>query len=164
MKICFGTDGWRGVISREFTFDNVRRVTAAIALHVEESGSASKGVAVGYDRRFLSDSYAREAAGVLAARGIPVKLAPAYLPTPVVSWAVKDQGLAGGIVVTASHNSAEWNGIKFKEPFGGSSRTWVNERIEIYLRESVPPGDEIPCLGIEEAASAGLLQTVQSFR
>jgi alpha-D-glucose phosphate-specific phosphoglucomutase len=157
MKIRFGTDGWRGVISRDFTFDNVRRLTWAIAAYFEEQGLAGRGVAVGYDRRFLSAQYAAEAAGVLAARGVPVRLATEYLPTPAVAWAVRDQELAGGIVITASHNPPEWNGIKFKESFGGSSRGSVNERVEEILDGATPPGEEIACLPVAEARGEGIV-------
>jgi alpha-D-glucose phosphate-specific phosphoglucomutase len=167
MKIRFGTDGWRGVISRDFTFDNVRRVTTAIAAYLESEGAATRGLAVGHDRRFLSDRYAAEAVGVLTARGIPVRWSADYLPTPAISWAVKHQQLAGGIMITASHNPAEWNGVKFKEPFGGSSRGAVNEKIEGILHGATPPGEEIECLAVEEARRQGLvdeLEVWESYR
>ena len=163
MRIRFGTDGWRGVISRDFTFANLRRVVWAIASALEETGQAGRGVAVAFDRRFLSDQYAAEAAGVLGARGIPVRLGAQSLPTPVLSWAVKHQRLAGGIMITASHNPPEWNGLKFKEPFGGSSRGAVNERIEALLWESAPPGDRIPCLDARECRQRGLLEDLDAW-
>lgn len=164
MRIKFGTDGWRGVISRDFTFANVRRVVSAIGAYLEEQGTATRGVAVAYDRRFLSDRYAAEAAGVLAARGIPVRLGAEALPTPVLSWAVKHQGLAGGVMITASHNPPEWNGVKVKEPFGGSSRTSVNQRIEAILHGgATPEGDAIPCLGAAEARRKGLLAELDAW-
>ncbi|HSH70700.1 MAG TPA: phosphoglucomutase/phosphomannomutase family protein [Deferrisomatales bacterium] len=149
--IRFGTDGWRGVVGREFTFANVRRVAAAIAAHLEEQGTAGRGVAVGYDRRFLSEGFAAEVAGVLAARGVPVLLADAHLPTPALSWGVREQGLAGGIMVTASHNPYEWNGVKFKEPFGGSARAVTNAAVETLLDREFPDGESIPCLPLDEA-------------
>jgi alpha-D-glucose phosphate-specific phosphoglucomutase len=163
MRIKFGTDGWRGVISRDFTFANVRRVVWAIASFLEETGAATRGVAVAYDRRFLSDQYAAEAAGVLAARGIPVRLGTESLPTPVLSWAVRDQGLAGGIMVTASHNPPEWNGVKFKEPFGGSARSIVNERIEGLLQEAAPEGERVSCLDLPECRKRGLLEDLRAW-
>ncbi len=156
MKICFGTDGWRGVISRDFTFDNLRRMMAAIASFLEAAGLAARGVAVGYDRRFLSAEYAAEAAGVLAARGIRVLLADRPVPTPVVSWAVRHLGLGGGVVITASHNPPEWNGVKFKEPEGCAARQTTSRRIEGFLEE-VPEGRAVPCLGPDEARRRGLL-------
>lgn len=156
MTIGFGTDGWRGVISREFTFNNVRRVAAAIGSYLIEERLADKGVAVGYDRRFLSGEYAAEAAGVLGAMGIPTKLAPKDAPTPLVSWAVKKQDMAGGIMITASHNPPQWNGVKFKESFGGSSRGVVNKRIEKFLLDEIPDGSQIKCLSVGEMREKGL--------
>jgi phosphomannomutase len=157
VTIRFGTDGWRGVISRDFTFDSLRRVVAAVGEYLSRVGSTTAGVAVGYDRRFLSEHYAREAAGVLAARGVPVYLAREAVPTPLVSWAVRAQQLAGGLVITASHNPPEWNGLKFKESFGGAARTRVSREIEEILAAGVPPGEEVPCLSLEEAARRDLL-------
>ncbi|GAB4270988.1 MAG: phosphoglucomutase/phosphomannomutase family protein [Deferrisomatales bacterium] len=162
MTIRFGTDGWRGVISREFTFDNLRRVVAAVACYLEEQGSAPRGVAVGYDRRFLSEAYAAEAAGVLAARDIPVRLSPGPVPTPLVSWAVREQGLAGGLMITASHNPPEWNGLKFKEPFGGSARAAVNRRIEELL-DGVGPGDAVACRDLAGARREGLVEDLDPW-
>lgn len=163
MTVRFGTDGWRGVMARDFTFSNVRRVVAAVAGYLEEQGTAARGVALGYDRRFLSDPFAREAAGVLAARGIPVQLSPSSLPTPMLSWAVRDRGLAGGLVITASHNPPEWNGIKFKEPFGGASRNAVTARIEEILHGRVPPGDAVACLPLDEARAKGLVTELDTW-
>src|SRR5438105_14618118 len=93
--IKFGTDGWRAVIADDFTFENVRRVAGAIASYVLKHEDASRGVIVGYDTRFGSPRFARIAAEVLAAAGIPVKLANDYSPTPAISLAVKNQGAAG---------------------------------------------------------------------
>lgn len=125
----FGTDGWRGVISREVTFDSVRAVTQA-ALDAFPPEQLDRGVLVGFDRRFLSDRYAAEVAAVVAGNGRPCLLAPAYLPSPVLAHAVKAQRAGLGIVVTASHNPPEWNGLKFKEPFGGSAAPETTARIE----------------------------------
>ena len=118
--IKFGTDGWRGIIADDFTFDNVRRVAGAIAAYVLKHEDARRGLIVGYDTRFLSQRVARIAAEVLAEAGIPVKLANDYTPTPAISFAVKQLGAAGGVVVTSSHNPWNWNGVKFKGKFGGS--------------------------------------------
>src|SRR5260370_41703719 len=113
-EIKFGTDGWRGIIADDFTFDNVRRVAGAIASYVLKHEDAQRGVFVGYDTRFASQPAAQVAAELIAAAGIPVELANAYTPTPAVSYAVKTSGAAGGVMVTSSHNPWNWNGVKFK--------------------------------------------------
>ena len=128
--IKFGTDGWRAVIADDFTFDNVRRVAGAIASYVLKHEDASHGVIVGYDTRFGSPRFARVAAEVLAEAGIPVKLVNDYTPTPAVSLAVKNQGAAGGVVITSSHNPWNWNGVKFKGKFGGSATPAIMKVIE----------------------------------
>ena len=116
--IRFGTSGWRGVIAEEVTFANLRRLVAAIATHLVGTGTAPKGVFVGFDTRFLSDRFAREAAAILAARGIPVTLSPAPVPTPVVAHAIVSGRRAGGINITASHNPPEYSGLKFSTASG----------------------------------------------
>src|SRR5438445_10034625 len=103
-EIKFGTDGWRGITADDFPFDNVRRVAGAIASYVLKYEYAQRGVFVGYDTRFASQRAAQVAADVIAAAGIPVKLANDYAPTPAVSYAVKNESAAGGVMVTSSHN------------------------------------------------------------
>src|ERR1700739_1876407 len=113
-QIKFGTDGWRGIIADDFTFDNVRRVARAIASYVLKYEDAQSGVFVGYDTRFASQRWAPLVAEVIATAGISVKLANDYTPTPAVSFAVKDKKAAGGVMVTSSDNPGNWNGVKFK--------------------------------------------------
>ena len=129
-EIKFGTDGWRGMIADDFTFDNVRRVASAIASYVLKYEDAQRGVFVGYDARFASPRAAQVVAEVVAAAGVPVKLANDYTPTPAVSYAVKQQGAAGGVMVTSSHNPWNWNGVKFKGNFGGSATPAIMKKIE----------------------------------
>ncbi len=118
MAIVFGTEGWRGVMAEDFTFANVRRVARAIADYVNwEKGG--RELVVGYDARFMSDLFAGEIARVLAANGIKVWLASKIATTPALSFAVRHFGAAGGIMVTASHNPPQYNGIKFKGEYGG---------------------------------------------
>jgi|SRR5579862_1596643 len=138
-EIKFGTDGWRGLIADDFTFENVRRVAAAIASYVIRYEDARRGVIVGYDARFLSPQMAETVAEVLASAGIPVKLANDYTPTPAVSYAVKHLGAAGGVMVTSSHNPWNWNGIKFKGNFGGSATPAIMKKIEEELASSRTP-------------------------
>src|SRR5205809_5641539 len=138
-SIKFGTDGWRAVIADDFTFTNVRRVAGAIASYVLKHEDASRGVVVGYDTRFGSPLFARAAAEVLADAGIPVLLADDYVPTPAISYAVKNKGAAGGVVITSSHNPWNWNGVKFKAKFGGSATPAIMKVIEDELRAGAMP-------------------------
>jgi alpha-D-glucose phosphate-specific phosphoglucomutase len=138
-EIKFGTDGWRGIIADDFTFDNVRRVAGAIASYVLKYEEPQRGVVVGYDARFASPRAAQIVAEVIAAAGIPVKLANDYTPTPAVSYAVKHQGAAGGVMVTSSHNPWNWNGVKFKAKFGGSATPAIMKKIEEELAVGVMP-------------------------
>ena len=142
MEIKFGTDGWRGVIADDFTFDNVRHVAGAIASYVLQREDPSRGVVVGYDTRFASPRTARVAAEVLAAAGIPVKLANDYTPTPAISLAVKNGGAAGGVVITSSHNPWNWNGVKFKAKFGGSATPAIMKVIENEVRAGAMPSGQ----------------------
>jgi len=137
--IKFGTDGWRGLIADDFTFDNVRRVAGAIAAYVLKNEPAQRGVIVGYDTRFASDRAARIAAQILAAAGIPVQLANDCVPTPAISYCVKKLGKAGGVVITSSHNPWNWNGVKFKAKFGGSATPAIMKVIEDELRAGAMP-------------------------
>jgi len=138
-EIKFGTDGWRGIIADDFTFDNVRRVAGAIASYVLKNEDPNRGVVVGYDARFASPRAAQIVAEVLSTAGIPVKLANDYSPTPAVSYAVKHQGAAGGVMVTSSHNPWNWNGVKFKGNFGGSATPAIMKKIEDELAAGALP-------------------------
>ena len=136
--IKFGTDGWRGVISDNFTFDNVRRVAQAIADYfnaITQKHNKAKTVkmAVGYDTRFLSDVYARIVSEVLASKGIGVILSDRAIPTPALSFAVKHKRLTAGVMITASHNPASYNGIKIKTASGGAAPPEVTQEVEKLL-------------------------------
>ena len=142
MAIRFGTDGWRAVISDEFTFENVRHVAQAIADYILSgtAGGERNAVVVGFDTRFLSDRYAIEVANVLAGNGLPVYLSKADCPTPALSFAVKHFRAAGGVMLTASHNPPRYNGIKFKSAFGGSAMPEVTAEIERRLERNQREG------------------------
>jgi alpha-D-glucose phosphate-specific phosphoglucomutase len=137
--IKFGTDGWRGIIADDFTFENVRRVAGAIASYVLKYEEPERGVFVGYDARFASPRAAQIVAETIAAAGIPAKLANDYTPTPAVSYAVKHQAAAGGVMVTSSHNPWNWNGVKFKGNFGGSATPAIMKKIEEELGAGAAP-------------------------
>ncbi len=140
--IKFGTDGWRGIIADDFTFENVRRVAGAIASYVLNHDNRGNGVIIGYDTRFASDRGARIVAEVIASAGIPVLLSNDYLPTPTVSYNVKNLGAAGGVMVTSSHNPWNWNGVKFKARFGGSATPAIMKAIEDELGAGAMPSGQ----------------------
>jgi len=173
--IRFGTDGWRAVIAREFTFANLDRVTQAYAdflkssledslvtqllevgqISQEEVGShmfrnvVSKAtqnenqlVVIGFDRRFMSEHFASSVAEVLAGNGFRISLFPEAQPTPLISWSVKHLGAAGGVMITASHNPAEFNGFKIKAPWGGSAAPETTAAVEKLLDQNAPKRSE----------------------
>jgi alpha-D-glucose phosphate-specific phosphoglucomutase len=158
VAIRFGTDGWRAVISEDFTFANVRRVAQAIADYLNESDQRGP-VVVGFDTRFLSDRYAIDVANVLAGNGFPVYLSKADCPTPALSYAVKNVGGAGGVMLTASHNPPRYNGIKFKSSFAGSAMPEVTKQIEAILerneRENKAPAYAEPPWQTDKQPQAG---------
>jgi phosphomannomutase len=141
--IKFGTDGWRGVIAEDFTFSNARVVARAIARYVVRCEDPRKGVVIGYDHRFASDGIAETAAEVVSASGTSVFLTDKPCPTPAVSLLVRQRGAAGGLMITASHNPYQWNGIKYKASYGSSALPSIVAQIEndldVVQRESVPP-------------------------
>ena len=129
-EIKFGTDGWRGLIADDFTFSNVRTCAQAVAEYVNGRGLGGRGVVVAYDTRFLSDRFAEQVAGVLASNGIQAFLSVEPVPTPVASYAVMDMKTAGAVVITASHNPANWNGFKFKPEYAGSATPEITAQLE----------------------------------
>jgi phosphomannomutase len=134
----FGTDGWRGIIADDFTYANVRVAASAIAHYVLEQEDASHGVCIAYDTRFGSKSFAGVVAEVLSKAGIAVLLADAITPTPALSFAVRERKAAGGVMITSSHNPAEWNGVKYKASYGGSGKPSIIAAIEGYLGKELP--------------------------
>ncbi len=134
----FGTDGWRGLIADDFTFANVRVAAAAIAHYVLAHEDPSAGVCIAFDTRFGSQSFAGVVAEVLSRAGIPVLLADRITPTPALSYAVRERRSAGGVMITSSHNPAEWNGVKYKASYGGSGSPSIIARIETYLGTPLP--------------------------
>lgn len=134
----FGTDGWRGIIADDFTYANVRVAVRAIANYVLAHEDASKGVCIGYDTRFGSPQFARIAAQVLSEASIPVLLAKDVTPTPALSYGVARRKAAGGVMITSSHNPAQWNGVKYKASYGGSGSPGIIKQIEGYLGKDAP--------------------------
>ncbi|HKV06235.1 MAG TPA: phosphoglucomutase/phosphomannomutase family protein [Candidatus Acidoferrales bacterium] len=141
-EIKFGTDGWRGVIAEDFTYENVRKVAHAIARYAVRAEKPGSGILVGYDTRFGSERFARVAAETVAATGTPVWLAAQACPTPAISLLVRQRRAAGGIQITASHNPYRWNGVKFKASYGSSASAAIVAQVETelakVLRDGVP--------------------------
>lgn len=167
MTIHFGTDGWRGVISDTFTFNNVRQVSQAIADAVASDawlnghnhiGADPKCMVVGFDTRFLSDRYAIEVARVLAANGYKVFLTSADVATPVVSFAVRHLHAIAGVMVTASHNAPRYNGIKLKAAYGGSAMPEQCRRVEVYYSDNQSRARGPNVMDLDKAREMGLIE------
>ena len=136
--IRFGTDGWRAVIGADFTYDTLRRVADA-AGRVFAAENPGGTILVGYDTRFQAGAFAEAAAEVLASHGLRVLVSDAYLPTPALCWSVaRDGDAVGGVMLTASHNPAEYLGFKLRMADGGASPVAFTERVEAALTPDVP--------------------------
>ena len=157
MAIRFGTDGWRAVIGDEFTFDNVRLCAQGVADYVNERGLGARGVLVGYDTRFSSREFAASAAEVLTANRVTTYLCDRAAPTPAASFNLVAREAGAGIVVTASHNPARWNGLKFKPHYGGSAAPEIVEELEAHVASAESKGPPAR-LRLEVAESRGLLE------
>ena len=136
--IKFGTDGWRAVIAQDFTFQNLDRVAQATAdfWNSNPVEGARKTLIVGYDRRFLSDRFGRRVAEVLAGNDFPVLLSNCAAPTPAISFAVKTRKATGGVMITASHNPAIFNGYKLKAYYGGSAESSLCQAVEQFIDQN----------------------------
>ena len=149
-SIRFGTDGWRAIVADDFTYENVRAVSQGVAWYV---GSDERAMVVGHDSRYCAELFAREAASVLAANGKHVILLDGVSPTPAVSWSTIRNKAAGAMVITASHNSAEFNGIKYKPDFGGSAPPEVVAEIERQTQRALSDGATV--MSYQEALADG---------
>jgi len=160
MKIKFGTDGWRGIIAKDFTFDNVAVVSQAIAEWMKKNGK--KSALVGYDTRFLSREFAESISEVLAGNEIYVTRPNSYSPTPEVSWSVQSLKIDIGLMITASHNPYYYNGIKIKDYFGGPADSNITSEIEKLASGIMENKSRIKRLSSKEARDKGLLKTTDS--
>ena len=166
-RIKFGTDGWRALIARDYTFANVERVAQAYADYLLGNADNTSNsinvelpsVVVGYDRRFLSELFAQRAAEVLVGNNLRVALFREDAPTPLISWAVKELNAAGGVVITASHNPPDFNGFKIKAPWGGSAAPETTSAVEKLLDASAPKRADVPADAHELLAPA-----IESYR
>ncbi len=141
-SIKFGTDGWRGVIGDDFTFDRLALaapIAAKVLLDTYGETVGNRTIIIGHDRRFMAEEFARTAADAVTKAGFDVLLSEDYAPTPAFSWAVKQQGALGALVITASHNPGSYLGLKVKGAFGGSVPAEVTKQIEALLSEESSP-------------------------
>ncbi|MFB0559424.1 MAG: phosphoglucomutase/phosphomannomutase family protein [Dehalococcoidales bacterium] len=155
--IKFGTDGWRGIIAQDFTFDNVRACAQGVADYIKQAGLTARGLIVGYDTRFASEDFASAAAEVAAGNGINVYLCPKATPTPVISYGIRGKKTGGAIVITASHNPAMWNGFKYKTKEGVSASSEVTAEIEKRISHTLTTG-KINRLPLSEALDQGMVE------
>jgi alpha-D-glucose phosphate-specific phosphoglucomutase len=151
-QIKFGTDGWRGVIAEDYTFDNLRRATQGFASYLLEKGKQGQWVVVGHDKRFDSENFAASAAEILAANGLNVYLTDGATPTPVIAYAVVDKKACGAVNITASHNPPTDNGFKVRDEHGSAIDPDGLKRIEALIPESV---EEVKRLEMSEGMRDG---------
>ena len=158
MNIKFGTSGWRAIIADEFTYENVRICTQAIADHLKSIGQA-KGVIIGSDARFMSSKFMEVAAEVLAANGIKAYLCIRDTPTPVISYEILRRKLSGGITFTASHNPPEYQGLKFSPAWGGPALPETTKAIEERANDIMRTG-KVAKMGLDAAVTYGMLEKI----
>ena len=159
--IVFGTDGWRGRIGEDYTYENVRRCAQGVAEWAVSAGTSQKGVVIAYDRRFASELFAQAAAEVLLAYDIPVAMSQTAVPTQMTSYEVVERGAACGIMITASHNPYPDNGFKVKSPTGAAASPDMLKVIEKTIRdnlESLPP-----TRSYAEALAAGTIELYDPY-
>ena len=156
VKIQFGTDGWRGLIARDFTFDNVALCAQGVANYLRQEGMVQRGLVVGYDTRFASEDFASRVAEVMAGNGIVTFLASRAAPTPAVSYNILQRKAAGAAIITASHNPAAWNGFKFKPDYAGSATPEITARLEEEIEQAAADG--VSSVPLKEGEDAGLVQ------
>ena len=158
MQIKFGTDGWRGEIARDFTFDNLSAVAQATMDWMQREGLAEKGLVVGYDRRFLSPEFARRVAEVAAGNGIRTLFCDEVVPTPALSWAVQQEGAGAGVMITASHNPPSYNGFKIKEGYGGSARPSTTGLLEQIVAYNLEHARLVRAVSFDEGSRLGMIE------
>lgn len=149
--IQFGTDGWRGKIAEDFTFDNVRRCAQGFARYLMAHGKSGADIVVGHDRRFASRDFALAAAEVMAANGHRVWLTDGPTPTPVISYSIVERRAAGAISITASHNPPSDNGFKVRDEHGAAIAPDGLREIEA----AIPPIEEVRRVDFAAAQAEG---------
>jgi alpha-D-glucose phosphate-specific phosphoglucomutase len=155
-RIAFGTSGWRSIVAEDFTFENVKLLTQAIADHLRSVGIAAQGVLIGYDTRFMGERFAKEAARVMTGAGVKTFLCSRDVPTPVISFEILRRHAGGAINFTASHNPPEYNGMKFSPAWGGPALPETTRDIERRVNELMGEFCYSECF-LDEALKKGLL-------
>ena len=153
-EIEFGTDGWRGRIAEDYTFDNVRRCTQGFAFYLQQQGKVGSKVVVGHDRRFGGEHFAAATAEVLAANGFQVLVTDGPAPTPVISYAVVAQGASAAVNITASHNPPTDNGFKVRDEHGGAIAPEGLREIE----ERIPAVSGVKRVALSDAMDQGTIR------
>lgn len=162
-EIKFGTDGWRAIIARDFTFANCRMVAQAIASYINGQNLGKKGLVIGYDNRFLSEEFAADCARVIAGNGIKVFLFKKASPTPQTAFAIKAREAAGAIMITASHNPPEYQGIKFIPWYAGPALPDITDVIEEELARVTASG-KVYEINLAEASRLHLYEEIDLER
>jgi len=160
--IKFGTDGWRAVIAEDFTFDNVRICAQAVANYLADVKMADRGLVIGYDTRYGSERFAAAVAEIIAGNGIKAYLCRRALPTPVISYGILVKQAAGAIIITASHNPAEWNGFKYKPEYAGSASPEVISQIEGHIPGIIDSGD-VRSMALQDGLKKKLISYIDPF-
>ncbi len=158
--IKFGTDGWRAIIAQDFTFANIKVVCQGIACYMKNANLSKKGIVIAYDNRFLSEQFAGECARVLAGNGIKVCLFSKAVPTPLAAYAIRVMEAGGAIMITASHNPPEYNGIKFIPEYAGPALPDVTSAIEDEVNR-ILEGGKIYELDLKEAFTLDLIKEIE---
>lgn len=159
--IKFGTGGWRAIIGEDFIMDNVRILSQAIAVEIINKGYEGTGIVIGYDRRFLSDKAARWIAEVMAGNGIKVHFIGNIAPTPLVMFTVKKLGTKYGVAITASHNPADYNGVKVFTEGGRDAAQVVTQNLENII-ERIIPGD-IKVMKFDDGVKKDIIKIIDPF-
>ena len=160
MEIRFGTDGWRGIIADDFTYESVRQATQGIAQYLCQRPNPT--AIVGYDTRFASERFAREVSQVLAANGVRALQVNAPCPTQVSTYAILERKASGGLVITASHNPYYFSGLKYKPEYAGSASPEVTDRLEKEIQDVQRAGG-VKQLRFEEGQRRGLIEVFDPY-
>ena len=159
MSIKFGTDGWRALVNQDFTDDNVRICAQAVCDYMKSHNISHTGLIIGYDTRASSHNFAKSVAEVAAGNNISVMLCKDPCPTPAVSYNLVLRECGAGVVITASHNSADWNGFKFKPGYGGSASSEIIFNLEKHLHQ-IEKTNFVHSVSFEKGKSSGLIELI----